>query len=389
MYNTKIGEFCATHGNWEALLSAEPYSIKIKKEDGFVIFNYNQLSSDFSNEIVKEARGIIFVEGEWEQPVCHAFDKFFNFGEPNVAQLDWSTAVVSEKIDGSICRLWCYNGRWHVSTNGMINAVKALTGDVRKENFLDIFWDGAVKNLAKVRYPGGLFRWLKDLKTDYTYIFELVSPYTRVVIPYEYTDIYFLGARNNATNYQYGCDENSAYALNMQMFPRPKIYSMQTLEQVIAAANELQWDNEGYVCYDKNFNRCKIKSPRYVIAHFARNNNVITKKHLIDIILKGEMSEFLIYASDYADQIGWTKQLMDEFTEAMDTAGLMAHSLRKLSRAEAAGVIKKFHALVQPVMFANLDRNVCGREYVKEWDAYKWERALEHFTKFIEQRGIE
>lgn len=389
MYNTKIGEFCATHGNWEALLSAEPYSIKIKKEDGFVIFNYNQLSSDFNNEIVREARGIIFVEGEWEQPVCHAFDKFGNYGESYVPDMDWPTATVSEKIDGSIMKLWCHNNRWRVSTNANINAVNARVPDVRKENFLEIFWDGIVKNLAKVRYPGGLFRWLSDLKTDYTYIFELVSPYTRVVIPYESTDVYFLGARNNTTNCQCGCDEDSAYALNMQMFPRPRIYSMQTLEQVIAAANELQWDNEGYVCYDKNFNRCKIKSPRYVIAHFARNNNVITRKHLIDVILKGEINEFLIYASDFADQIGWTKQLMDEFTEVMNTAGLMARNLRKLPRAEAAGVIKKFQAIVQPVMFANLDRNVCGREHVREWDVYKWERALEHFTKFLEQRGIE
>ena len=47
-YNTKLGEFCATHNNWEELLSAEPYSILVKRKDGFVIFNYRQLSSDFS-----------------------------------------------------------------------------------------------------------------------------------------------------------------------------------------------------------------------------------------------------------------------------------------------------------------------------------------------------
>ena len=30
MYNTKIGEFCATHVDWEALLAAEPYQFLIK-----------------------------------------------------------------------------------------------------------------------------------------------------------------------------------------------------------------------------------------------------------------------------------------------------------------------------------------------------------------------
>ena len=48
-YNTKIGEFCATHYNWEELLAEEPYHILIKRKDGFVIFNYRQLDSDFSN----------------------------------------------------------------------------------------------------------------------------------------------------------------------------------------------------------------------------------------------------------------------------------------------------------------------------------------------------
>ena len=108
MYNTKIGEFCATHNDWEELLNQEPYCIIIKRKDGFVIFNYRQLDSDFNNEIVRECRGIIFKEGVWEQPVCHAFDKFGNYGEPYVPEMDWSTVNVSEKIDGSIMKLWCY-----------------------------------------------------------------------------------------------------------------------------------------------------------------------------------------------------------------------------------------------------------------------------------------
>ena len=391
MYNTKLGEFCATHGNWEELLAVEPYNILIKKEDGFVIFNYNQLSSDFSNEIVCEARGIIFREGEWECPVCHAFDKFFNYGQEFCAELDWSSITVSEKIDGSIMKLWCYNDCWHLSTNGLIDAERAPIGDVRKENFAQVFLEA-----LGWRMPGGwkdtlsaFTDFFNGLNPECTYIFELVSPYTRVVIPYKTADIYFLGARDNKTNQQYGCDLNTAIELGVSMLHRPKLYQLNALERIIEAASMLPWDNEGYVCYDKNFNRCKIKSPKYVMAHFARNNNVITRKHLIDIILKNEMDEFCIYASDYSDQIKYTKKLMDEFVEVMDTAGLLARNLRKLSRPEAAEVIKPFHKLVQPIMFYNLDRLMSGREYVRDWDVYKWERALEKFTEFIMQRGRE
>lgn len=385
MYNTRLGEFCATHHNWEELLSAEPFFLRIKKEDGFVIFNYNQLSSDFNNELVREARGIIFREGEWEVPVCHAFDKFGNYEESYVPDIDWKSAKISEKIDGSIMKLWWHNGTWHVSTNANIDAEKADVPDIRKDTFAQLFWDGVLKNLVKVRYEGGTAGWLNSLDFEYTYIFELVSPYTRVVIPYERIELYFLGARNNVSNYQWGCDQRAAEMLHVEMFPRPRLYPMQTLEQVIAAANELPWSEEGFVCYDKNFNRCKIKSPRYVAAHYARNNNVITRKHLIDIILKGEMVEFLIYASDYRDQAEQTKDMMNKFVEAIDGIGYFARGLRKLSRPAAAEIISNFDAIARPIMFLNYEKDVSGEAYVKNWDTYKWERALTQYQIFKEK----
>lgn len=389
MYNTKIGEFCATHPNWEELLAEEPYSILVKRKDGFVIFNYRQLDSDFSNEIVRECRGIIFKEGEWECPVCHAFDKFFNYGQVECAEMDWTTVKCSEKIDGSIMKLWCYENKWHVSTNANIDASDAPVPDIRKDDFCQLFWEGITKNLTEHYHGQPCFvSWIDSLNKDFTYIFEMVSPYTRVVIPYENTDVYFLGARNNISNQQFGCDTASAMMLNCQMFPRPKLYPMQTLIQITAAANTLPWDEEGYVCYDKDFNRCKIKSPKYVMAHFARNNNVITRWHLIDIILKGELDEFKIYASDYKDQIEWVKKLMDEFIVFVDDCALMTRNLRKLDRPEAAEVIKKFHKFVQPIMFMNLDRIVGGKAYTYNWDTYKWERALDNFMNFLE-RGPE
>ena len=384
-YNTKIGGFCATHPNWEELLSAEPYSIKIKRKDGFVIFNYNQLSSDFNKGIVRECRGIIFKEGEWETPVCHAFDKFGNYGESYVPDMDWSTIKVSEKIDGSIMKLWFYDDKWHVSTNANIDASDAEVPDIRKDNFCQLFWEGITKNLTEYYIGNPHFvPWLDSLNKGFTYIFEMVSPYTRVVIPYEETNVYFLGARNNKTNYQCGCDGGSAANLNVQMFPRPRLYPMNSLKDIIDASNELPWDREGYVCYDKHFNRCKIKSPKYVMAHYARNNNVVTRKHLIDIVLHGEETEFLTYASDYSESLNWVKNLMNSYIKAMDGIGELARGLRRLDKKGAAGVIKNFDKIAQPIMFMNYDRDVSGEEYVNGWDVYRWERVLDQYIEFKE-----
>ena len=63
MLNTKIGEFCLAHDNWMELLSEEPYCLKIREDGDYVLFMYNQLASDFTYDIVKEARGIIFKKG--------------------------------------------------------------------------------------------------------------------------------------------------------------------------------------------------------------------------------------------------------------------------------------------------------------------------------------
>ena len=379
-YNTKLGEFCATHKNWCVELAGDPYNLKIKFEDGFVIFNYNQLSSDFNNEIVREARGIIFREGEWEYPVCHAFDKFGNYGESYVPDIDWSSIVVSEKIDGSIMKLWCYNGCWHLSTNANIDAANATIGDVRRDNFAQVFWEVIKKHLRV--HEADIVDWFNTLNIEYTYIFELVSPYTRVVIPYEKAEVYFLGARNNISNQQFGCDTHSAMHLNVEFLPRPKLYPMHSIDDITKAANALPWDSEGYVCYDKDFNRCKIKSPKYVMAHFARNNNVITRWHLIDIILRGEMDEFIIYASDYKDQIEWTNSMMSAYIASMDGIGEFARGLRQLEKKRAAEVIKNFDKLAQPIMFLNYDRDVSGEEYVSGWDTYRWDRVLEQYIIF-------
>lgn len=78
---------------------------------------------------------------------------------------------------------------------------------------------------------------------------------------------------------------------------------MQSLEDIQKAANSLPWDEEGYVVCDANFNRVKIKSPQYVMAHYARNNGVINTERLVQIVLDGEQEEFLVYASDYADEL--------------------------------------------------------------------------------------
>lgn len=353
---------------WEEELTAEPYCLKISRDGNLVMLKYNQLSSDFSLPEVREARGIIFDETTWTC-VCRAFDKFGNYGESYVPELDWSTAFVSQKIDGSLIKVYWYDGHWMAATNGTINAFDAPVGDAKERTFGDLF------NMAL--YIAGKQDFTQKLDTNKCYMFELVSPYTKVVIPYENTEVYFLGSRDLITGQEYTFMEEVELAA---MFRTPNFYLLTSLEEVSKAAAALNWDEEGYVVNDANKNRCKIKSPAYVRAHYMRTNSTITLKRLVSVVLNNEIEEFSIYAPEWRDAI----------TKIYCAMG----ALEQLSY-DCVNILSKFHfenrkeyyLFITEVVENKEMKNFLlklydypGRtwlEYIDGWDENRWARCLE------------
>lgn len=185
----KVLELINNNHNWEEILTQPPYCIKIKRDGNYVILKYNQLNSDFSNPIVRECRGAIFYandNGKYEC-VCRAFDKFGNHGESYVKDIDWESAVVEEKIDGSLIKIWHHNDEWCISTNGTIDAFEAQIGDTELT-----FGDLVNKAIGCSQVP----YLLEELDKHTTYMFELTSPESRVTIFYPETKLYYLGQRD-------------------------------------------------------------------------------------------------------------------------------------------------------------------------------------------------
>lgn len=370
MCNTMIGQFCAQQENWEELLTAAPYHLKISRDDGYVMFKYDQIHSNFVFSLVQEARGIIFKEGQWEEPVCWAFNKFGNYGESYVPEIDWSSAFVTEKVDGSLIKLWYNCGRWHISTNGTIDAFKAPLHDVKYDSFGDYFIDTCKKYYP---YESDL---LDQLDEDLTYMFELVGPSNRVVVPYEESKIYFLGARNNFSGGELIPNGFVASCLGVDRFERPKQYSLTSLEDCLKVVNEFDWQQEGFVVCDGDFNRVKIKSPAYVLAHYARNNNVITKKHLIKVVLTNEIEEFCCYASEYKEEVLQCKAEIENFYKLGKLLLDICKGARALPRKDYAEIVKACPAPYWDFLFRSYERDVSLQEYTSKWDPEKWEQAL-------------
>lgn len=296
----RLQKFIIENENWRELLIAAPYFVNITEDGDYLIFTYNQLYSDFHNPIVKECRGVILRKDNYKA-VCVPFFKFGNYGEDYVDLIDWETATVEEKIDGSLIKFWYDDNTWHISTNGTINAYNApLANDVKYNNFGE---------LVEAAMPISMDEFDRIADRTFTYMFELVSPYNRVVVPYKETKLYFIGLRSNQTLF-----EQSIFVSEFsKMFTTPKIYPLHTLKDCIDSAQELPFDDEGYVVVDAQFNRNKIKSPAWIAVHHMSNNGVINKKRIVDLIKTGEDGEFLNYFPEYTNDFREIQDKMDEW----------------------------------------------------------------------------
>ena len=287
----KLLEFISEHIDWEALLSNAPYLIRIKRSDGLISFYYD-MESDYNINIVRECRGIILDESDSYRPVCVPFFKFGNYGEPYADEIDWKTARVQEKIDGSLIKVWNYKGVWQVSTNKTINAADANTNN-NEDTFLNLFHTAWAKT-------GKQF---SELNPDYTYIFELVSPQSRVVIPYPETKLYHTGTRNNHTLQELNLDIG---------IEKPKEFAISTIEACVEAAKNLDHYHEGFVVVDSQWRRIKVKSPVYVAIHHLLNN-IVSEKRILELLLSGENQEVLSYFPEYADTFQTMQERIDRF----------------------------------------------------------------------------
>lgn len=283
--------FIEQHSDWEKLLSEKPYCLSISRERwnglNLLMLKYNQIDSDLSLKLVQECRGLILDEDNLKS-ISFAFTKFFNYGEPNAASIDWKTATTTQKVDGSIIKIAKIDGKLLISTNGTILAHKAPIAEqigCKFKSFGDL--------VDEVLASKGIG--VDDFQEGFTYIFELVSPWTRVVVPWKDNDLYFIGCRNNTTFEEMKFWEHPF----SKKFNVPKLFSLHNVDECLAATKEMPWDEEGYVVIDANFNRVKIKSPSYLAAHHLCNNHVMSYARAIELVRANEIEEICAYFEEF------------------------------------------------------------------------------------------
>lgn len=341
-------KFIESNTDWKEKIQLEPYCVKVDEDEHYVILKYDQIHSDFNIPLVRECRGIILTKDAHEV-VCHPFDKFGNYGEGYCPEIDWATARVTSKIDGSLIKCFFHNSSWHIASNGMIDANQCDLA-LPFENF---------RTLGDLFKEAFFNKWKKsfdELNKDYTYMFELISPYNRVVIPYTEIDIYHIGTRDMKTGQELVTD------IGIQ---RPKEFNLHTLEDVITAAKILPFNDEGYVVVDGKWNRVKIKSPAYVAVHHLRGEGNLSYKRVLTLIMSNEHREFLNYFSEYVQVFGEVEKKYKDYIEKLFQSATDAEQYRALPRKEYASWATK---QVEPAfLFQYLDGKIkMPQEYLEQ-----------------------
>lgn len=283
--NSIICNYMNTHKDtWREDIASMDIVIKEDETTPYALFVYG-VSANFTNPIVQEARGII-IDTEKMEVVCWPFRKFGKYYETYVDTIDWSTAKVQEKLDGSIIKLWYshIHHRWIWSTNSMIYAEHA---DIHALCDIPSTSEISFLNIIKSAINYQDIRDCMDtLHMEYTYIFELIGKHNQVVVDYENTVLVQTGTRNNITG-------EELYEDVYDGIIRPKTYDVHTLEDAIELADKLNCNSngktdlcelEGFVVVDDNFHRLKIKSSVYTVLHNIQRSTARSKTTLLQML---------------------------------------------------------------------------------------------------------
>lgn len=267
----------------------EYLNISVKEKGDLILLKYKK-DADWDKREIWDCRGTILNKNTFEV-ISYPYSKFFNLGEKYAADMDWDSTKVYDKKDGSLINLYFYNDEWNVQTSGSFGDYKTNNP---KLDFKGLFWK-TIEN----QY-GSKENFTSKLDTNNNYMFELCTPFNIVITQHEDFKTYLHGVR----------DMTTLEFLNIDNIDLEKVELFDlSVGDVWKKLEGMDWQEEGFVLIDKNFNRVKIKNPDYVTMSHKVG---LKPSSIIEIIREQEVSEFLSYFKHMTEELTSLKELWDE-----------------------------------------------------------------------------
>jgi hypothetical protein len=283
-------DYIKEHGLEKTL---EDFKLKSRDYENKVLIKYDQISSSMGEEIVQDCRGLILEKGTWNI-MSLSFRKFFNAEEGHAAKVDWDTAKVLTKEDGSMIQVyWDWNKEtWFAATTGTAEG----EGEVNNKlgtTFNELFWKTVTD---KYNFNDCL------LDKDHVYVFELMTPYNIVVAPHGESKVSLLTVRNRKTLKELSWDDTTMTATSLGI-PLVNAFDMNVdnVGAIKRTFDGMPFTEEGYVVVDAKFNRIKIKNPAYVAVHHLKSKT--SESAIMDVVKSNEIEEFAATFPDRKEEI--------------------------------------------------------------------------------------
>ncbi len=267
--------------------------IKRKDHGDLALFHYSEecMYSKQWDEFTMMARGLI-IDVVKHEIVATPFPKFFNYGEQANITLPDEPFEAYEKLDGSLGIAFQHNGEWHMATKGSFTSTQAVEGKAM---------------LDRVCSPAHLGR-------GFTYLFEIVGPWNRIIVPYEKSELVLLAVYSDMGHEITGMSlVHEARQCGVRI---GKFYPGRTIDDLVAIAKELPRNDEGFVVRFQSGYRVKIKGAAYVRAHKLASR--VTPLGVYDALvaaddiqaLRRELPEELWLDFDTIHNLLWQKYLL-------------------------------------------------------------------------------
>lgn len=264
--------------------------------------NYDQIEARESDPLSQECRGLVLAAEDGKsftsqaqqvngrdnydhvspgktKILAYPMKRFFNHGQGSAAEINWSDPklAVLEKLDGTLCIVYYdpFTDKWCVATRSVPEA------DLLMDNGLFTFRTLFEKALYDT--TGGLpfDQFAALLDKNYTYCFELTTPYNRIVVAYPDNRITMLAARKMSSLKE--VDPREVQITGIPVVQAHTYTGVQELVDWVSSLNPME--HEGVVIRDGDFNRRKLKNAAYVAYNKVRDALATSPRNMVELIL--------------------------------------------------------------------------------------------------------
>jgi len=306
--------------------------ITVTKSGDLSLYNYSNrcVFEKGWDEYTKAARGIVLHEDG--RVIARPWPKFFNLGERPDDKLPAETPELSKKYDGSLLIVFFDGAAWRAVTRGC--------------------WEN-VQTTYATKWLG---RHESKLQRSFTYLFELVAPWNRIVVYYAEENMILLGmvVTETGEDFSYREVRNEAFRVGLS----PVEYEVKPIESLNLEDPAIK-NEEGFVARFSNGFRVKLKYRQYLYLHKIVTG--LSIKGIWEILASGNQPDLSNVPDEF---MGWYTKQRDKIQAKFDglkaEAVALFHSIGKRDTRKDYALEYTKHSEVAGALFRLLDGKDVG-----------------------------